>query len=105
MLWERKSYVGVKKMMEETTVEGSLSQDRLIGDRCRMCRKAQQNVSLQIALTKYLIQIIVLCKVCGTRSQLSRPRHHQVMPEPHNLSTVVTWEGVGNWVFTSSPSA
>ena len=61
--------------MEETsgraTEEGSLFQD------IQTCN------SLQVTLTESLIQVI--CKVSGSGRRLSWTRHHQAVPEPHDL--------------------
>ena len=77
--------------MEETSgrKEGSLFQDRQTCNRCG--HKRATNHSLQVTLTECLIQII--CKVSGSRRRLSRTRHPQVEPEPHDLPpTLVTEE-------------
>ena len=44
------------------TEEGSLFQEGQTSNRCCMCTKEQQNEGLQIALTKYMIQIVVYAK-------------------------------------------
>ena len=62
-----------------------------------MNRKEQQITvyKFHYITTESLIQII--CKVSGSRGQLRRTRHHQGVPELHDLlSTMVTWKRAGH---------
>lgn len=52
---KKKTFKQGKKMLEETSGR-TLSQGGQTCNRCRMYRKEQQNHSLQVALTEYLIQ-------------------------------------------------
>ena len=55
-------------------------------------QKSARNHSLQVTLTESLIQ--VACKVSGSWRQLSWTRHHQVVPEPHDLLFTRNFESV-----------
>ena len=74
MDWKKKKNLfsrGKKKKERKTsgraTEYGSLCQDGQTCDRCWKCRTEQQNHSLQVALTKHLIQIIIYVKCVDPR--------------------------------------
>ena len=92
MLMGKKTLLtGSKKVMEETsgraTEDGSLFEDGQM-----LCVQKKSNKSQFTSYNDRMSDINDICEVCGTRGRLSRTRHQQVVPEPHNLlSTLVTW--------------